>query len=73
MPRQAFFTYERDFSNKWCPVIYYDELPELKPCEKRQPLNKRDKVHEITDHVDDTGEVKKSFSQLTKLYPIPND
>lgn len=70
MSRQAFFAYERDFAERWCPVIYYDEVPTLKPYEKRQEIVTRSIVYEVSDYINEDGEVGKSFNELQSLYPI---
>ena len=69
--KKAFFCYESDFAMRWWPVIYYDEVLEL----KRENVHRRIQVMEIPEELlalaGPDGEVP--LSVLKKLYPLKKE
>lgn len=59
--RNMFFCYEKNFAGHWGPVIYYDEVPEL----RRENKHSRSQVVDVTGHPEEVP-----ISLLQKTYPL---
>jgi len=67
MPKVLFY-YEKDFSGKWVPKIYYDGPMPKKTIEEFE----RSPVVELPDiHLYENGQLLTPIETLVELYPAP--
>lgn len=66
--RRAFYGYERNFANRWCPVVYYDFVPP--PSCNGHSYEQSDFIA-VPNNCIDNGEPL--FGKLKQLHPVPEE
>lgn len=61
-----YFTYERDFANRWLPVIYFDKPGKSVNCSDKE----RSQMWDVTPDLLGSDGVSPDFKKLMEKYPI---